>query len=69
MSVTLLKDILIGKDKLDSFFDEHVPVDLWRAVNKKSNNSVFDFIETGFVLSNGRPHPADITIESRNDIK
>ncbi len=69
MSVTLLKDILIEKDKLDSFFDENVPVDLWRAVNKKSNNSVFDFIETGFVLSNGRPRPADITIESRNDIK
>ncbi len=69
MSVTLLKDVLIEKNKLDSYFVGSVPINLWRAVKKKSGNSVFDFIEAGFVLSNGRPRAADITIESRGEIK
>ncbi len=42
MRVTLLKDVLIEKNKLDRFFDGYVPVDLWRAVNKKSNNSIYE---------------------------
>jgi len=66
-----LRDVLIEQGKLDSFFDEHVPTHLWRAVSKKSGNSMFDFIETGFVLSNGRPRPrpADITIKNRRGVK
>ena len=69
MSVIVLKDILIEKGKLDCYFDGKTPVTLWRALNKKSSQGVFDFIEQGFVLSNGRPRPADIKIESRNGIK
>ncbi len=69
MSVTILKDILIEKGKLDCYFDGKTPVSLWRALNKKSSQGVFDFTEQGFVLSNGRPRPADIKIESRNGTK
>ncbi|WP_444932558.1 Tse2 family ADP-ribosyltransferase toxin [Microbulbifer sp. JTAC008] len=65
MSVTTLKDVLIEKDQLDRFFDKSIPVDLWRALKKKSGQQPFDFVEKGFVLSNGRPRPADITIERR----
>ena len=69
MSVTVLKDVLIEKGKLDCYFDGAVPINLWRALNRKSNMGVFDFIEQGFTLSNGRPRPADIKIESRNGTK
>jgi hypothetical protein len=67
MSITTLKDVLIEKDQLDRFFDKLAPVDLWRALNRKSGSQPFDFIEKGFVLSNGRPRPADITIERRGN--
>jgi hypothetical protein len=66
MSITVLKDILISKGKLDSYFGGFAPVNLWRAVNRKSNNGVFDFVEKGFILSNGRPRAADIEIETRS---
>ena len=69
MSITILKDVLIEKGKLDCYFDGKTPVNLWRALNKKSNQGVFDFFEQGFVLSNGRPRPADITIEIRNSVQ
>ncbi|MCP4494067.1 MAG: hypothetical protein GY820_43210 [Gammaproteobacteria bacterium] len=69
MSITVLKDILIAKDKLDSYFEGKAPVTLWRALNRKLDLGVFDFIEQGFPLSNGRPRPADIKIESRNGVK
>ena len=69
MSVTVLKDVLIAKGKIDRYFEGAVPVNLWRALNRKSGLSAFDFVEKAFVLSNGRPRPADITIESRNGNK
>ena len=69
MQVTILKDVLIEKDKLDRYFDGKTPVDLWRALNKKSAQGVFDFIEQGYVLSNGRPRPADIKIEDIQGVK
>jgi hypothetical protein len=69
MSITILKDVLIEKDKLDRYFEGSVPVTLWRALNKKANQGVFEFVEKGFTLSNGRPRPADIKIESRSGAK
>lgn len=62
MSITVLKDVMIEKGKLDCYFDGRTPITLWRALNKKSRQGVFDFMEQGFVLSNGRPRPADIKI-------
>lgn len=69
MSITVLKDVLISKGKLDKYFDGQVPTNLWRALNKKSNLGVFDFIEQPMVLSNGRPRPADIKVESRGGVE
>lgn len=67
MSISTLKDVLIGKGQLDRYFGDSVPKDLWRALKKKSGQNPFDFIEKGFILSNGRPRPADIKIERRNN--
>jgi len=69
MSITLLKDVLISKGKLESYFEGAVPTTLWRALNRKANQNVFDFIEQPMMLSNGRPRPADIKIESRAGVK
>lgn len=69
MAITILKDVLIQKNQLDKYFEGHIPVDLWRAVNRKSKSSIFDFVEEGFILSNGRPRPADIKIEVRNGVQ
>lgn len=63
MSVTVLKDVLIGKGRLANYFEGVVPVNLWRALNRKTNVRIFDFIEKGFTLSSGRPRPADIKVE------
>ncbi|WP_444930820.1 hypothetical protein ACJJIF_03275 [Microbulbifer sp. SSSA002] len=43
MTVKALKDILIQKGKVDCYFDEKVPVNLWRALKKKSNQAIFYF--------------------------
>lgn len=69
MSITILKDILIEKGKIDCYFEGAVPTDLWRALNKKSNTDIFDFVEEAFILSNGRPRPADIKIVLKKDVK
>jgi hypothetical protein len=66
--ITVLKDILIAADRLHDYFDGAVPVDLWRAVNRKRPGHIFDFVEREFVLSNGRPRPADIAIENRDGV-
>ncbi len=55
MTIKVLKEILIAKGKADSYSDGETPLDLWRALNKKSDQGVFNFIEKGFILSNGRP--------------
>ena len=52
-----------------NYFEGVVPVNLWRALNRKTNVRIFDFIEKGFTLSSGRPRPADIKVENRNGIK
>lgn len=69
MTVTILREVLIEKGALDSYFDGEVPTDLWRALKRGSGNQIFDFVEEPFVLSNGRPRPADIKIEQRGSEK
>lgn len=69
MSMTILKDVLVEKGMLESYFDGQVPTTLWRALKKKSGKAVFDFIEEPFILSNGRPRLADIQIENRGATK
>lgn len=69
MSITILKDVLISKGQVDRIFEGSVPINLWRALNKKSNTEIFNFIEEPTILSNGRPRAADIKIEQRNGVK
>jgi hypothetical protein len=64
VKVTILKDVLIAKGQIDRYFEGATPVNLWRALNVKADRHLFDFVEEPFVLSNGQPRPADITIET-----
>lgn len=69
MTITVLKDVMIEANALDRYFEGKVPVDLWRAYNVGQGQSPFDFVQAPFVLSNGRPRPADITIREVNGQK
>lgn len=69
MAITVLKDVMIEADALDRYFEGRVPVDLWRAYNAVQGHAPFDFVQVPFVLSNGRPRPADITIREVNGLK
>ena len=68
MIITVLRDILIARGQLENYYEGLVPVNLWRATNRKRPTALFDFVEREFVLSNGRPRPADIKIEDRGGI-
>jgi hypothetical protein len=63
MTISVLKDVLISQDQIDRYYEGATPVNLWRALNVKRNTHPFEFVEQPFVLSNGRPRPADIKIE------
>jgi hypothetical protein len=63
MTITVLKDLLVGKNQIDKIFEKSAPVNLWRALNVNTSKHPFDFVEQPFILSNGRPRQADITIE------
>lgn len=69
MEVTLLKDLLIQAGQIDAFYEGCVPVSLWRALNRRASGGLFDFVEEPFLLSNGRPRPADIRIFDRAGTK
>jgi hypothetical protein len=69
MEITLLKDILIQAGQVDAYYEGHVPLTLWRALNRRKNSGLFDFVEKPFVLSSGRPRPADIQIIDRAGTK
>jgi Tse2 ADP-ribosyltransferase toxins len=69
METTLLKDVLIQQGQIDRYYEGQVPVHLWRALNLKKNAALFDFVEDAFVMSNGRPRPADIQIVTRSGVK
>lgn len=66
--VTVLRDIYLDADKIESYFDDVVPVDLWRAKRKGADQDIFHLVEEKFMLSSGRPRDADITIEPRDDV-
>ena len=65
MEIVILKDVLIEQDQLDRYYDGQVPVHLWRALNRKQGTELFEFVESEFVMGNGRPRPADIAIVER----
>jgi hypothetical protein len=69
VKVTVLKEILISKGQVDRYFEGLTPVQLWRALNVRRNEHPFQFIEEPFVLSNGRPRPADIAVETISGCK
>ncbi len=69
MTIVVLKEILISKGKIENYFDGNVPVNLWRAFNRKQNTEIFNFFEAPTILSNGRPRLADIKIETKNGNK
>ncbi len=76
MSTIVLKDVLISAGKLEDYFDGKVPINLWRAFNKRQgkanragNEHIFGFVEEPIMLSNGLPRRADITIEMRNGVR
>jgi hypothetical protein len=69
MEQTILKDVLIDRSQIEKYYEGSVPVNLWRGVNKKKNQGIFDFVEEPFMLSNGRPRPADIEIRVQNGVK
>ena len=65
VEIEVLKDIFILKGEIDKYYEE-APVTLWRAKKKNGNGSIFELIEKDKMLSNGRPRPSDVRIESRN---
>lgn len=69
MNISTLKDILISKNQIEKYFEGVTPVNLWRALNIKSSTHPFEFIEQASILSNGRPRPADVTLEIVNGEK
>ena len=69
MKIAILKDVLIARGQIDRYYEGLTPVHLWRALKTKENAHPFHFVEQPFMLSNGRPRPADITIETVNGQK
>ena len=69
MTVRLLRDLLISKGPLEKYFEGHVPSNLWRTFCVESNDAVVDTAEQGYVLSNGRPRPANIEVTQKNGVK
>jgi hypothetical protein len=69
MGIKVLKDILIQAGQINDYYEGRVPLDLWQALNRRKPSGLFDLVEDPFVLSSGRPRPADIQIVSRAGIK
>ncbi len=69
METKLLKDLLLQQGMVDRYFEGHVPTHLWRALNNKKPASLFAMVEEPFMLSNGRPRPADVRIFDNNGQK
>jgi hypothetical protein len=69
MPITVLSDVLIARGEIDRLYQGEVPVTLWRSMNVKHNKSPMEFVEKGFVMSNGRPRKADITITTINEVE
>jgi len=63
MGFTVLKDLLISLGRLEDYIGGTVPVNLWRSHDTRLGGHPMDFVEKDYLLSDGRPRPADITIE------
>lgn len=59
----VLKDVLIEAGEIDRYFEDEVPVNLWRARKQKSPVPLFGLIEEEVQRPRGAPRPADISIE------
>ncbi len=57
-----LKDVLISAGGIDKYFEDKVPVNLWRAKNFGAKESIFGMVEQKVIRNNGKFRPADITI-------
>jgi len=67
MTVTLLRDILIARNRLEDYFDGAVPTNLWRAFNtSKKGGHPMDLLEEGYYRSDGNFRRADVTITPVN---
>jgi hypothetical protein len=64
MEKTVLKDVFISLGELERFYENVVPVNLWRGLNIKRNLGLFDLIEKPIKMSNGLVRKPDITIEN-----
>ena len=64
-----LREILIATGDIDKYFDDKVPINLWRAKNLSHKNSIFSMVEQKIVRNNGKVRPADITIYKKNNIE
>jgi hypothetical protein len=69
MGIKVLKDILVQAGRVNDYYEGCVPLNLWRALNRRKPSGLFDLVEDPFILSSGRPRPADIQIVIRAGIK
>lgn len=65
----ILKDVLIEAGEIDRYFDDMVPINVWRARNLKKNWPAFGLVEEEFRRSSGQVRRADVTIEVLNGVK
>src|SRR5262245_51793171 len=64
MTVTILRDVLIARHRVEDYFDGTVPTTLWRAFDTRNKGRhPMDIVEEGYYLSNGKFREADITIK------
>jgi len=61
--IEMLKDVLIDIGKIESYFGNTVPIDLWRAKKVKDPKGLFDLVEEEIIRPRGAPRKPDITIE------
>lgn len=64
MEATILKDVFISQGDLERYFEDYVPVNLWRGLNVKKNVGLFDLVEKPFKMSNGIVRKLDINIDN-----
>ena len=61
-----LKELLIDAGEIDKYFEDKVPVNLWRAKNLSNKDPIFGMVEQKIIRNNGKVRPADITIYKKD---
>lgn len=64
----MLREILLDAGEIDKYYDNKVPVNLWRAKNLNNKAPIFGMIEEKIVRHSGKVRPADITIYKKNNV-